>query len=94
MRLGVGGWSNLFVRATIRLRPPVALLTGVLLGHMISQEALPSALVTRCLDVLRTLSSSERDLIRVVVEVVHELRDANDDDEVIVCRPTSSFLSL
>jgi condensin complex subunit 3 len=51
---------------------------------MISQEALPSGLVTRCLDVLRTLSSSERDLIRVVVEVVHELRDANDDDEVIV----------
>ncbi|KAI9449685.1 nuclear condensing complex subunit [Lactarius psammicola] len=51
--------------------------------HMISQEALPSGLVTRCLDVLRTLSSSERDLIRVVVEVVHELRDANDDDEVI-----------
>ncbi|KAI9431956.1 hypothetical protein H4582DRAFT_2062359 [Lactarius indigo] len=40
-------------------------------------------LVTRCLDVLRTLSSSERDLIRIVVEVVHELRDANDDDEVI-----------
>ncbi|KAH9991933.1 nuclear condensing complex subunit [Russula vinacea] len=51
--------------------------------HMISQEALPSGLVTRCLDLLRTLSSSERDLIRVVVEVVHELRDANDDDEVI-----------
>ena len=51
---------------------------------MISQEALPSGLVTRCLDVLRTLSSSERDLIRIVVEVVHELRDANDDDEVIV----------
>jgi len=57
---------------------------------MISQEALPSGLVTRCLDVLRTLSSSERDLIRVVVEVVHELRDANDDDEVIVCLPTRS----
>jgi condensin complex subunit 3 len=57
---------------------------------MISQEALPSGLVTRCLDLLRTLSSSERDLIRVVVEVVHELRDANDDDEVIV-RPSSLF---
>ncbi|KAH8989792.1 nuclear condensing complex subunit [Lactarius hatsudake] len=51
--------------------------------HMLSQEALPSGLVTRRLDVLRTLSSSERDLIRIVVEVVHELRDANDDDEVI-----------
>ncbi|KAI0266182.1 nuclear condensing complex subunit [Gloeopeniophorella convolvens] len=49
--------------------------------HMIAQEALPAGLVARCLDVLRTLSSSERDLIRIVVEVVHELRDANDDDE-------------
>ena len=55
---------------------------------MISQETLPSGLVTRCLDLLRILSSSERDLIRVVVEVVHELRDANDDDEVIV-RPSA-----
>jgi condensin complex subunit 3 len=55
---------------------------------MISQEALPLGLVTRCLDLLRNLSSSERDLIRVVVEVVHELRDANDDDEVIV-RPSA-----
>jgi condensin complex subunit 3 len=49
----------------------------------------PSRLVTWCLDVLCTLSSSERDLIHVVVEVVHELRDANDDDEVIVRLPTT-----
>ena len=55
---------------------------------MISQEALPSGLVTRCLDLSRTLSSSERDLIRVIVEVVHELRDANDDNEIIV-RPSA-----
>ena len=67
-----------------RSRDVVPLLSSVVAGHMISQEALPSGLVTRCLDLLRTLSSSERDLIRVVVEVVHELRDANDDDEVIV----------
>jgi hypothetical protein len=85
MRLGDGGWSNLSVCKTSihllrRCETPFA-------GHMISQEALPSGLVTRCLDVLRTLSSSERDLIRVVVEVVHELRDANDDDEVIVRPP-------
>jgi condensin complex subunit 3 len=72
----------------LRSRAVAPLLSSVLAGHMISQEALPSGLVTRCLDLLRTLSSSERDLIRVVVEVVHELRDANDDDEVIV-RPSS-----
>lgn len=54
---------------------------------MIGQEALPEALVTRCLDILRILSSSERDLIRVVVEVVHELRDPlNAEEEEIAVR--------
>lgn len=48
---------------------------------MISQSSLPDSLVSVCLDVLRTLSSSERDLIRVVVEVVHELRDPKDTDQ-------------
>lgn len=56
---------------------------------MISQETLPESLVSRCLDVLRILSPSERDLIRVVVEVVHELRDLNEEDDPVV-----SFLSL
>ncbi|CAL1698734.1 unnamed protein product [Somion occarium] len=52
-----------------------------LVKDMISEEDLPESLVARCLDVLRKLSSSERDLIRVVVEVVHDLRDRNDDEE-------------
>lgn len=34
-------------------------------------RGLPEGLVARCLDVLRVLSPSERDLIRIVVEVVH-----------------------
>ena len=51
---------------------------------MISRDALPEGLVSRCLDVLRKLSVSERDLIRVVVEVVHELRDPKDEDEPFV----------
>ena len=33
------------------------------------------------MDVLRELSASERDLIRVCVEIVHELRDPKEDDE-------------
>lgn len=53
-----------------------------LVRDMISQEALPEGLVARCLDVLRQLSPNERDLIRVVVEVVHELRDSGDAEEV------------
>ncbi|KDQ54411.1 hypothetical protein JAAARDRAFT_60793 [Jaapia argillacea MUCL 33604] len=52
-----------------------------LVRDMISQESLPDSLVSKCLDVLRKLSPNERDLIRVVVEVVHELRDGGDDDE-------------
>jgi condensin complex subunit 3 len=55
-----------------------------LVRDMISQETLPESLVSRCLDVLRMLSPNERDLIRVVVEVVHELRDVGDEDEAVV----------
>ncbi|KAG2136706.1 nuclear condensing complex subunit [Suillus clintonianus] len=54
-----------------------------LVRDMISQEALPESLVARCLDVLRILSPNERDLIRVVVEVVHELRDVGDEEEAL-----------
>ncbi|KAG1728449.1 nuclear condensing complex subunit [Suillus lakei] len=54
-----------------------------LVRDMISQEALPESLVARCLDVLRILSPNERDLIRVVVEVVHELRDVSDEEEIL-----------
>ena len=52
-------------------------------GDMIGQDSLPENLVARCLDVLRILSPNERDLIRVVVEVVHELRDTSDPEEDI-----------
>ncbi|KAH7096918.1 nuclear condensing complex subunit [Auriculariales sp. MPI-PUGE-AT-0066] len=43
-----------------------------LVRNMLGQESLAEQLVAPCLDVLRVLSSSERDLIRVVVEIVHE----------------------
>lgn len=56
---------------------------------MASQEALPENLVALCLDVLRKLSASERDLIRVVVEVVQELRDTGKDNEDIEVRTLS-----
>jgi hypothetical protein len=54
---------------------------------MLTQEFLPERLVARCLDILRTLSPSERDLIRVVVEVVHEVRDIGKDEEPEVSGP-------
>lgn len=63
---------------------------------MIGQESLPETLVARCLDVLRILSPNERDLIRVVVEVVHELRDTSDPDaeENLSMTVSCSLLSL
>lgn len=57
----------------------------VCLGEMTSQESLPEGLIPRCLDVLRKLSPNERDLIRLVVEVVQELRDLARQDDPEVC---------
>jgi condensin complex subunit 3 len=64
-----------------------------LVRDMISPEALPESLVARCLDVLRKLSDSERDLIRVVVEVVHELRDPNEPGEELLVHGWCSGLT-
>ncbi|KAG8985209.1 hypothetical protein FRB93_006052 [Tulasnella sp. JGI-2019a] len=57
-----------------------------LVREMISLETLPEGLVARCLDVLRKLSSSERDLIRLIVEVIQELRDLTREEELEVER--------
>ncbi|KAF8342823.1 nuclear condensing complex subunit [Cantharellus anzutake] len=55
-----------------------------LVRDMASADSLPEGLITRCLDVLRVLSSSERDLFLMIVEIVHELRDTvKGPDETI-----------
>ncbi|KAG5353772.1 hypothetical protein C0989_002555 [Termitomyces sp. Mn162] len=46
-----------------------------LVRDMLSEDLLPRSLLNKCLDVLRELSPNERDLIRVVVELVQDLRD-------------------
>lgn len=51
-----------------------------LVRDMLGKCDLPEMLLAPCLDVMRTLSSSERDLIRVVVETVHELCNSDDDE--------------
>ena len=53
----------------------------MLVQGMLAQEFLSEELLARPLDVLRVLSESEKDLIRVVVEVVHELRDVPEEGE-------------
>ena len=55
-----------------------------LVRAMIAYQGLPESLASKCLDVLRKLSDSERDLIMVVVEVIHELRDNEEPDDVVV----------
>ena len=57
-----------------------------LIRDMLSQDVFPEGLVARGLDVLRKLSPNERDLIRVVVEVIHELRDTEDEPSVSYTR--------
>ena len=64
-------------------------MLDLLLGDMLGKHDLPEMLLAPCLDVMRTLSSSERDLIRIVVETVHELCnsvDTDDDDGAQVSR--------
>ncbi|TCD67325.1 hypothetical protein EIP91_000246 [Steccherinum ochraceum] len=56
-------------------------MMNALVRDLIGKDALPESLVARCLDVIRKLCSGERDLIRIVVEVVHELRDPEDEDD-------------
>ncbi|AAW41180.1 mitotic chromosome condensation-related protein, putative [Cryptococcus deneoformans JEC21] len=49
--------------------------------EMISQINLPDPLIPRCLDVLSKIANGERDLIRVIVDVVTELREGEGDEE-------------
>ena len=48
---------------------------------MLSHPQLPTGLIERCLDVLKKIMPSERDLIRVIVEIIVELRAGEDDAE-------------
>jgi hypothetical protein len=50
-------------------------------GEMISQPNLPETLIPRCMDVLSKIANGERDLIRVIVEVITELREDEEDED-------------
>ena len=47
---------------------------------MLAHPELPPGLIERCLDVLKEIMPSERDLIRVVVEIIVELREPEEPD--------------
>lgn len=56
---------------------------------MISQRSLPENIIPLCLDVLYKISDSEKDLIRVIVDVVTELRVGPGDN---VCQMNFKML--
>ncbi|KAL7422917.1 chromosome condensation complex Condensin, subunit G [Cryptotrichosporon argae] len=56
--------------------------------EMISQPNLPDPLIPRCLDVLSKISNGERDLIRLIVDVVTELREGDGEVEAEGVPPT------
>lgn len=61
-------------------------LTGGLLGEMISQINLPEMLIPKCLDVLSKIANGEKDLIRIVVDVITELRAGEEEEDAdMVC---------
>ncbi|KAF5315625.1 hypothetical protein D9611_004773 [Ephemerocybe angulata] len=47
-----------------------------LLQKMLVEDELPKQLLPPCLDVLREVAASERDFIRIVVELIQDLRDS------------------
>lgn len=49
---------------------------------MLAHPQLPASLIERCVDVLKEIMPSERDLIRVVVEIIVELRENDEVDDV------------
>lgn len=61
---------------------------------MLAHPQLPPGLINHSLDVLREILPSERELIRVVVEVVIELRDDDEEAEGDEVRVFFTFLPL
>lgn len=48
---------------------------------MLAHELFPESLMDISLDVLMKTTPSEREIIRIVVEIINELRDAVDPDD-------------
>ncbi|KAL0960210.1 hypothetical protein HGRIS_011843 [Hohenbuehelia grisea] len=53
--------------------------TYAVVRDMLAHPQLPEGLIERSMDVLKVITPSERELIRVVVEIVIELRDQDDE---------------
>lgn len=63
-----------------------SLLTALqhrLIGEMLSQPSLPEFLIPLCMNILSKISDGEKDLIRVIVDVVTEIRLGEDDTRMV-----------
>lgn len=58
---------------------------------MIRADTLPVKLMSPCLALIRVLAHSERDLIRLIVEIIQDLRDTayGDNEDVDTQAPVS-----
>lgn len=66
-------------------------------GEMTAHTLLPDGLVKPCVGVLEVMSVSERDLVRLVVEVINEIRDVfsvQPEDETVRRNSTSPDFSV
>lgn len=52
-------------------------------GEIIAEPSLPGSIIPVTLDVLRKLADNERDLTRVVVEIVHDIRDGDEVEDAL-----------
>jgi condensin complex subunit 3 len=88
MRLAVNmDYTDQFGRSTMfqhARKSPLSWFRSVLMyvGEMISQPNLPARLIDKCMDILCKIANSERDLIRIVVDVVSELREGQGEEEI------------
>ena len=62
---------------------------------MLAHPELPESLIEPGIGVLSVMSPNERDLVRVVVEIINELRDPGFEEEVVrFLYPTRKLLFL
>ncbi|KAJ7650656.1 nuclear condensing complex subunit [Roridomyces roridus] len=61
---------------------------------MLSRPELPMNLIAACLDILRRAHKDERDLIRLVVWIVQELRDSNDEEDDVAANQSQESIVI
>ena len=60
-------------------------MTALCTGEMLAHELLPDSLTEPCMDVLKESAPSERELVRVIVEMIAELRDGEEIVDAVSC---------